>query len=144
MPALPPCDRYRVLTLNYTNPEITPEKGYIVKWRVVGELEWNTLEGLLNNPILIPNVPACYNIEGTIQADCGSENLGKEVYFAATSAFKTCFIYSLETVGTTYTYTSCSTNKSQSVTVSSTPITVSAYEGSISPTTGVVKQDAII
>lgn len=142
--ALPPCDKYRVLTLNYTPPEITPEKGYIVKWRVVGELEWNIVEGMLNNPILIPNVPACYNIEGTIQADCGSENLGKEVYFAATAAFKTCFIYSLGTTGTTYTYTSCSTNRSETVTVGATAIIVSAYEGSINPTTGVTKQDVII
>lgn len=142
--ALPPCDRYRVLTLNYVAPEITPEKGYIVKWRVVGEVAWNTIENMLNNPILIPNVPACYNIEGTIQADCGSENFGKEVYFAVGSAVKTCFLYSLSDANTTYTYTSCNTNKTETINVATNPVTISAYEGSISPTTGVQKLDALI
>jgi hypothetical protein len=140
---LPECDKYRVLSLSFAPPEVEPSNGYNVQWRAVGNTEWNTVVGILNNPILIPNVPACYNIEGTIQANCGDGNLGKTSYFAVSGSVKTCFLYSLGTNGTTYTYTSCSTNQSTSVTVGGTAITVSAYEGSISPMTGVSRLDVI-
>ena len=140
---LPECDKYRVLTLAYAPPTIEPANGFVVLWRPVGETTWNTVQGVFNNPILIPNVPACYNVEGTIQADCGDGNLGKASYFAVSGAVKTCFLYSLATNGTTYTYTSCSTNQATTVTVGSTAITVSAYEGSISPMTGVSRLDVI-
>jgi hypothetical protein len=140
---LPECDKYRVLSLSFAPPEVEPANGYNVQWRAVGNTEWNTIVGILNNPILIPNVPACYNIEGTIQANCGDGNLGKTSYFAVSGAVKTCFLYSLGTNGTTYTYTSCSTNQATTVTVGTTAVTVSAYEGSISPMTGVSRLDVI-
>ena len=141
---LPECDKYRVLSLSFAPPEVEPSNGYNVQWRAVGNTEWNTVVGILNNPILIPNVPACYNIEGTIQANCGDGNLGKTSYFAVSGSVKTCFLYSLATNGTTYTYTSCSTNQATSVTVgSSGAVTISAYEGSISPMTGVSRLDVI-
>ena len=141
---LPACDKYKVLSLSYASPAIEPANGYTVQWRAVGNTIWNTVEGLYNNPILIPNVPACYNIEGTIQANCGDGNLGKTSYFAVSGAVKTCFLYSFATSGTTYTYTSCSTNQSTTVTVgTSGAVTVSAYEGSISPMTGVSRLDVI-
>lgn len=140
---LPECDKYRVLTLAYAPPTIEPANGYTVQWRPVGETVWNTVEGVFNNPILIPNVPACYNIEGTIQANCGDGNLGKASYFAVSGAVKTCFLYSLGTNGTTYTYTSCSTNQATTVVVGTSAVTVSAYEGSISPMTGVSRLDVI-
>ena len=141
--ALPACDKYKVLSLSYASPTIEPANGYTVQWRAVGNTTWNTVEGLFSNPILIPNVPACYNIEGTIQANCGDGNLGKTSYFAVSGAVKTCFLYSFATNGTTYTYTSCSTNQSTTVTVGTTAVTVSAYEGSISPMTGVSRLDVI-
>ena len=140
---LPECDKYRVLSLSFAPPEIEPANGYNVQWRPVGTTEWNTVVGILNNPILIPNVPACYNIEGTIQANCGDGNYGKTSYFAVSGSVKTCFLYALAGAGTTYTYTSCSNNQSTSVTVSTTSITISAYEGSISPMTGVTRLDVI-
>ena len=140
---LPECDKYRVLSLSFAPPEIEPSNGYNVQWRPVGTTEWNTVVGILNNPILIPNVPACYNIEGTIQANCGDGNYGKTSYFAVSGSVKTCFLYALASPGTTYTYTSCSNNQSTSVTVSTTSITISAYEGSISPMTGVSRLDVI-
>jgi hypothetical protein len=140
---LPECDKYRVLSLSFAPPEIEPANGYNVQWRAVGNTEWNTIVGILNNPILIPNVPACYNIEGTIQANCGEGNYGKTSYFAVSGSVKTCFLYALATDGETYTYTSCSTNQSTSVTVSGTSVTISAYEGSISPMTGVSRLDVI-
>lgn len=140
---LPECDKYRVLTLAYAPPTVEPANGYIVQWRPVGETVWNIVEGVFNNPILIPNVPACYNVEGTIQANCGDGNLGKASYFAVSGAVKTCFLYSLSTNGTTYTYTSCSTNQATTVVVGTSAVTVSAYEGSISPMTGVSRLDVI-
>lgn len=141
---LPECDKYRVLSLSFAPPEVEPSNGYNVQWRAVGNTEWNTVVGIINNPILIPNVPACYNIEGTIQANCGDGNYGKTSYFAVSGSVKTCFLYSLATNGTTYTYTSCSTNQPTSVTVgSSGAVTISAYEGSISPMTGVSRLDVI-
>jgi len=140
---LPACDKYRVLTLQFAPPTIEPLNGYLVKWRAVGNTTWNTVENVITNPILIPNVPACYAIEGTIQADCGNGNLGKISSFAVSAAAKSCFLYTLGTNGTTYTYTSCSTNDSVSVTVGSTGVTVAAYEGTISPMTGVTRSDVI-
>ena len=70
-------------------------------------------------------------------------NLGKASYFAVSGAVKTCFLYSLGTNGTTYTYTSCSTNQATTVAVGTTAVTVSAYEGTISPMTGVSRLDVI-
>ncbi len=140
---LPPCDKYRVLTLAFVPPAIEPLNGYFVKWRAVGNTDWNTIEKLISTPILIPNVPACYSIEGTIQADCGDGNLGKPSSFAVSAAAKSCFLYTLGTNGTTYTYVSCSTNDSVSVTVGTVGVTVAAYEGTISPMTGVTRSDVI-
>jgi len=141
---LPACDKYRVLTLAFAPPAIEPLNGYYVKWRAVGNTDWNTVVNLISNPILIPNVPACYAIEGTIQADCGDGNLGKPSSFAVSAAAKSCFLYTLGGAsGTTYTYVSCSTNESVSVTVGSVAVTVAAYEGTISPMTLVTRADVI-
>ena len=141
--SLPACDKYRVLTLAFAPPAIEPLIGYFVKWRAVGNTEWNTIINLISNPILIPNVPACYAIEGTIQADCGDGNLGKASSFAVSAAAKSCFLYTLGTNGTTYTYVSCSTNESVTVTAGSSGVTVAAYEGTVSPLTGVTRADVI-
>lgn len=138
--ALPPqeldpnCNSYRTLTLTYTSPAIEPQNGYVVKWRIVGAASYNVEPNKYGNPIYIPNIPSCYNIEGTIQADCGG-SLSNPVTFAITSSASAC--YSFELLDTaTYTYTVCGASQSSTVYNNSTSSkvirTVCAQDGTVS------------
>jgi hypothetical protein len=84
------------------------------------------------NPVTIAGVPGCFNIEGTIQADCGGGNLGSAINFAVTSSSADCrSIRLLDTAA--YTYVPC--NGSQALTVnnqSGTPTVVCAQDGTVS------------
>ena len=67
------CPVFKTLEVTFTPPSPPPPNGYRVKWRVVGATTWNTPIGpYTSSPILIPNVPVCENIEGTVEAVCGS------------------------------------------------------------------------
>lgn len=64
------CPITRTLTVNFV-PNGTPANGYRVKWRVVGTSSYTTATGpFTSSPITIPSVPACDNIEGTIEGNC--------------------------------------------------------------------------
>lgn len=125
-----PCSTFRTLQVSFTEPTIAPANGYIVKWRPVGTVNWNTVNQN-QNPITIAGVPACFNIEGTIQANCGGSNLGTIVNFAVTSSSADCrSIRLLDTAA--YTYVPC--NGTQAVTVnnqSGSPTTVCAKDGTV-------------
>lgn len=125
-----PCSTNRTLQISFTNPTIAPASGYIVNWRPVGTIAWNTVNQN-QNPITIAGVPACFNIEGTIQANCGSGNVGSIVNFSVTSSSSECrSIQLLQTA--TYTYVPCS--GSTAVTVnnnSGSPTTVCAKDGTV-------------
>jgi hypothetical protein len=64
------CPITRTLTINFA-PNGTPANGYRVKWRVVGTSSYTTATGpFTTSPITVSDVPACDNIEGTIEGDC--------------------------------------------------------------------------
>lgn len=126
-----PCTTYKTLNIAFTAPDVPPANGYIIKWRPVGTTNWNTVNQN-QNPVTIAGVPACYNIEGTIQANCGDGNLGSTVSFAITSSTTQCRTVQL-TQSATYTYTQCGTSQPVNITVSSLePLTVCVVDGSVS------------
>ena len=125
------CSSFRTLQVSFTNPTIAPANGYVVKWRPVGTVVWNTV--MQNqNPITIAGVPACFNIEGTIQADCGGGNLGGVVNFSVTSSTAECrSIRLLDTAA--YTYVPCNGSVPSTVNnMANSPTTVCAQDGTVS------------
>lgn len=126
------CNTYKTLNIAFTAPTIPPSNGYKVKWRVVGDVNWTTPPNQYSTPIQIASVPNCFNIEGTIQADCGGGNLGNPVNFAITGTPTTCYTYQLLDTAN-YTYVPCgSTNSVMVSNISSAPTTICALDGSVS------------
>lgn len=124
-----PCTIFKTLTINFTQPTITPVDGYYVRWRIVGETIWNTVPNQFTSPIIITGVPACDSIEGIIQADCGGENFGNPINFTVPVTVS-CMQYRLLESGTV-TYIPC--DGSPETTVDLTiPMTLCAVQGSIS------------
>lgn len=125
------CSTFKTLQVAFVEPTIPPANGYVVKWRPVGTTTWNTVSQN-QNPVIIAGVPTCFNIEGTIQANCGDGNLGTPVVFAVTSSSSEC--RSIQLIQTAvYTYVPC--NGGSPVTVnnlSSSPTTVCAQDGTVS------------
>jgi hypothetical protein len=127
-----PCISYQVLNVAFTAPTIPPVNGYVVKWRVVGETEWNVVSNQYNNPVQIAGVPTCYAIEGTIQADCGGGNLGNPINFALSAQASSCYTFTL-LQSANYTYVSCGGTQVSTVTNSaSQPTSICAIDGSVS------------
>ena len=125
-----PCATYKTLQVAYIPPAITPANGYLVKWRVVGDPVWNVVTQY-GNPIQITGVPACYNIEGTIQANCGNENFGQLINFAVTGSATTCYNFELLD-SANYSYVPCGSTTPVTVTNnSSSPTTVCAVDGTV-------------
>lgn len=124
------CSTFATLQVGFSTPVVPPANGYIVKWRPVGTTTWNFVYQN-QNPIVITGVPSCFDIEGTIQADCGNGNLGNTVVFAATASLAGC--RSIELLNTaTYTYIPCGQDEPVTVSnLSSSPTTVCAEDGSV-------------
>jgi hypothetical protein len=128
------CSTYRTLSIRYDEPEIAPANGYVIKWRIAGDLAYTTVSSLYGNPLQITNIPTCYNIEGTVQADCGSGNLGTPVNFAVSATAIGCYTFEL-LESRTYTYTPCNQSGSVSryndVSYTLEQRTVCAVDGSV-------------
>lgn len=125
-----PCATYKTLEVSFNEPAIPPANGYVVKWRVVGSTNWNTVNQN-QNPITIASVPACSNIEGTIQADCGGGNLGNAIVFSVAGQTQQCYTFQLLNTGI-YTYTPCGqASLTQVNNVASAPQSVCAIDGSV-------------
>ena len=125
-----PCSTFKTLQVSFTAPTIAPANGYVVKWRVVGETNWNTVYQN-QNPVTIAGVPACFNIEGTIQADCGGGNLGNAIVFSVSGQTQQCFTFLLLNTGI-YTYVPCGQSAPMEVNNStSAPQSVCAIDGSV-------------
>lgn len=76
------CTTFKSLTLAFTAPDPAPADGYRVKWRAVGDTEYTyVFPNPRTTPIVIPQVPVCTNIEGTIETSCGGESYGAPVAF---------------------------------------------------------------
>jgi hypothetical protein len=77
------CTTYRSVQIDFTEPAIRPANGYTVKWRVIGTTEWTTLSpNPTASPAIIPYVPDCVNIEGTVATLCDGIT-GSTVSFVA-------------------------------------------------------------
>lgn len=128
-----PCTTFATLQVNFSTPEVPPANGYIVKWRPVGTTTWNHVFQN-QNPIVITGVPSCFDIEGTIQADCGDGNLGNIVVFAASSSLLESACKTIQLLQTaTYTYIACNDTEPTVVNnVASSPTSICALEGSVS------------
>lgn len=125
------CNTYKTLNIAFVPSIIPPSNGYKVKWRIVGDTNWTTPPNQYSTPIQIASVPNCFNIEGTIQADCGGGNLGNPVSFAITGVPTSCHQYELLD-SANYTYTPCGSSESVTITNNfSEPTTVCALDGSV-------------
>lgn len=125
------CSTYRTLSISYNDPVVQPQNGYVIKWRIAGNTSWNTVTGLFGNPLQITNIPTCYNIEGTVQSDCGNGNLGTAVNFAVSATAVGCYNFTLSD-NTTYTFTPCNQTQPVTLVVGGTPQTVCAIDNSVS------------
>jgi hypothetical protein len=135
--ATAPCSTLRTLTIVITPPpDIPPANGYTIKWRIVGSTTWNVVSNLYGTTLQIPAVPSCYNIEGTIQADCagGSSN---PITFAVTGNISSCESIKLESVGV-YTYTPCGGSSGIPINVTTPPQTICAIVGTVISDRGLI------
>jgi hypothetical protein len=106
------CTTLKILNIQWTVPTIPPSEGYIIRYRPVGASTWTTRTVLDPNAssLAIPNVPACDDVEVTIQANCGDGRTGFESTTVIPSSLRGCREYSLQnTTGGTisYSYFSC-------------------------------------
>lgn len=131
------CTTYKSIQVDFTEPEIKPANGYIVKWRVIGTTTWTTVSpNPKAAPVIIPYVPDCANIEGTIATSCDG-GTGSVVSFVASTGGQTpnpCSYYTLvEPNGDSdalsiYRYIPCGTTE---------PVTKSISTGGKNLTTGI-------
>lgn len=124
------CSSYKTLVVNFNAPAIPPANGYKVSWRVVGE-SWIDVPNQFNNPITISNVPTCYNLEVSVQADCGDGNLGTAVIVAVTGVGSNCYNFILLDNGT-YFYKPCGIEVEEQIVVNENfPPTICATDGTV-------------
>jgi hypothetical protein len=125
------CNTYKTLQVAFTAPAVSPANGYLVKWRIVGDTNWNTVTQN-QNPITIAGVPSCYNIEGSIQADCGGGNFGSPIVFAISSSSNICRQVTLLQTGVYY-YVGCNSfEQVQIINNAATPQTICIKDGTLS------------
>lgn len=128
-----PCGIIRTLTIAFVPPSVPPANGYTVKWRAVGDLTWNIVTNLYSIPITIPGVPGCFNLEGTIEANCAGGNTSQITTFAVTGSSTNCQnVTFLQT--SAYTYIPCGDPNN-------TPVVIA--NDSMSPTTDCVVTGSI-
>lgn len=125
-----PCSTTKTLSVSFTPPPFTPANGYKIRWRIAGG-SWVDVPNQYNNPVTIANVPACYNLEVSIQADCGGGNLGTAIIAAVTGGVSTCYYFELLN-SANYTYVPCGSSTPVTVTNNaSSPLSVCAVDGSV-------------
>ena len=113
------CSTFKTLSVSFTAPVIAPANGYKIRWRIAGGT-WTDVPNQYNNPVTIANVPACFNLEVAIKADCGGGNFGQEIIAAVTGGTTNCAEFELMATAT-YTYVPCG---------QTTPVTVNNNAGS--------------
>lgn len=101
-----PCNDYGTVNISFIAPDITPKNGYKIKWKITTASEWNLYPNQYSSPITIFNVPKCYDLEVSIQADCDNGNVGQEIIVPIGASVTGCGTYVLTAAGT-YTYVPC-------------------------------------
>lgn len=126
------CNTYKTLQVSFLPPSIPPANGYRVKYRVVGEEEWIATPNQFNNPVTLAGIPACFNLEVSIQADCGGGNLGPANVVGVTGTVTACYEFELIN-SALYTYVPCGQTEPVNLTVlAESPVVVCAVDGTVS------------
>ena len=85
------CPILKTLQISFTPPSPAPTNGYRIKWRVVGTSTYTTAVGpFTTSPAVLTNIPACENIEGTVEAVCGSTYSSVATFSATKQASFVC------------------------------------------------------
>lgn len=85
------CPIFKTVTVTFIPPVPVPSGGYRVKWRVKGTSSYTTATGpFTSSPIILTNIPACEDIEGTIENDCGGTYSNPVVFTASKMATLVC------------------------------------------------------
>jgi hypothetical protein len=125
------CATLKTLTITFTPPAIAPATGYTVQWRVVGDVTWNTVTGLYSIPITIPGVPNCFNLEGTVMANCASGTSSPIATFGVLGTSASCHTCILLDTAE-YLYVPCGTIYPIPISnTSGAPTTICAVDGTI-------------
>lgn len=79
------CTATRNISVSFTPANPAPANGYIVKWKPASSSIWTTLPGAnpTSSPVTINNVPACENIDVSVQSSCGGNQVSSEVFAVA-------------------------------------------------------------
>lgn len=126
-----PCSTYKTLTILATVDSTAPLNGYVVKWKVSGTSVYNTVANQPGPMLYVANVPACANIEGTVQTDCAG-GLGTAVPFSVSSSVQNCVSFTLLQTAT-YSYIPCASSTAVEINNSaSSPTVICAKDGSVS------------
>jgi hypothetical protein len=85
------CPILKTVTVTFVPPAPAPSGGYRVKWRVKGAASYTTATGpFTSSPIVLTNIPACEDIEGTIENDCGGSYSNPVSFTASKVATMVC------------------------------------------------------
>jgi hypothetical protein len=85
------CPILKTVTVTFIPPAPAPSGGYRVKWRVKGTSSYTTATGpFTSSPIVLTNIPACEDIEGTIENDCGGSYSNPVAFSASKVATMVC------------------------------------------------------
>jgi hypothetical protein len=101
------CPILKTLQISFTAPNPVPDNGYRVKWRVVGTTTYTTATGpFTNSPVVLNNIPACENVEGTVEAVCGATYSSVATFLATKDTVYVCnaSLTGSTTSGSYYTY----------------------------------------
>jgi len=112
-----PCSSYKTITIILQAPDVAPANGYSVRWRVVGSTIWNDYPVQYGTTISVIGVPACYNIEVGIKANCDG-GAGTEVFTLVQGTNSNCYVYTLND-NTIYSYTPCGADTPVSIEMNS-------------------------
>lgn len=68
------CPVTRTITINFNPSTPAPANGYRVRWRTVGSESFIIAGTFTSSPIVLPNIPLCVAVEGTIENSCGNND----------------------------------------------------------------------
>lgn len=79
------CTATRNISVSFTAASPAPANGYIIKWKPASSSVWTTLPGAnpTASPVTISNVPACEDIDVSVQSSCGGNQVSSEVFAVA-------------------------------------------------------------
>jgi len=68
------CPVTRTITINFNPSTPAPANGYRVRWRNVGSANYIIAGTYTSSPVVLPNIPMCVAVEGTIENSCGNND----------------------------------------------------------------------